>query len=74
MGKENSVIGFSLIKLNWIVVQFDFKQKEKILKKTLSRNAFKSKEKMEDINDTVDWLIKPESDAITGQVIYLGGV
>ena len=44
------------------------------LSNVLSRNAVKSKGDMEDISNTVDWLIKPESDAITGQVIYLGGV
>jgi 3-oxoacyl-[acyl-carrier protein] reductase len=44
------------------------------LKDVLSRNAVKTMGKMEDVSNAVDWLIKPESDAITGQVIYLGGV
>jgi 3-oxoacyl-[acyl-carrier protein] reductase len=43
------------------------------LKDVLSRNAINDFGKMEDISNTIDWLIKPESDAITGQVIYLGG-
>ena len=47
---------------------------ENALKNVLSRNAIKTKGKMEDVSNTVDWLIKPESSAITGQVIYLGGV
>ena len=47
---------------------------EDALNNVLSRNAVKTKGKMEDISNTVDWLIKPESDAITGQVVYLGGV
>jgi len=48
--------------------------KEDALNNVLLRNAVKSKGKMEDVSNTVDWLIKPESDAITGQVVYLGGV
>jgi len=28
---------------------------------------------MEDISNTVDWLLRPEGGAITSQVIYLGG-
>jgi 3-oxoacyl-[acyl-carrier protein] reductase len=47
---------------------------ENALKNVLSRNAIKTKGKMEDVSNTIDWLIKPESDAITGQIIYLGGV
>ena len=47
---------------------------EDALNNVLSRNAVKTKGKMGDISNTVDWLIKPESDAITGQIIYLGGV
>jgi len=47
---------------------------ENALNNVLSRNAVKTKGKMEDISNTVDWLIKLESEAITGQVIYLGGV
>ena len=47
---------------------------ENALRNVLSRNAIKTKGEMEDVSNTIDWLIKPESDAITGQVIYLGGV
>jgi 3-oxoacyl-[acyl-carrier protein] reductase len=47
---------------------------ENELKNVLSRNAIKTKGKMEDVSNTIDWLIKPESDAITGQIVYLGGV
>jgi len=47
---------------------------ENALNKVLSRNAVKTKGKMEDVSNTIDWLIKPDSVAITGQVIYLGGV
>jgi 3-oxoacyl-[acyl-carrier protein] reductase len=44
-----------------------------ILKEILNRNAIKDYGKMEDISNTTDWLIQEGSDAITGQVIYLGG-
>jgi 3-oxoacyl-[acyl-carrier protein] reductase len=44
------------------------------LKEVLNRNAINNFGRMEDISNTIDWLIKDESNAITGQVIYLGGV
>jgi 3-oxoacyl-[acyl-carrier protein] reductase len=47
---------------------------ENELRNVLARNAIKTKGKMEDVSNTIDWLIKPESGAITGQIIYLGGV
>lgn len=40
----------------------------------LKRNAVPAYGKLEDITNTIDWLIQPESGAITGQVVYLGGV
>ncbi len=39
----------------------------------LQRNAIHETGKMEDITNTIDWLLSKESSAITGQVIYLGG-
>lgn len=47
---------------------------ENSLKEVLSRNAIKTLGKLEDISNSIDFYIKPESDAITGQVVYLGGV
>lgn len=47
---------------------------ENALNNVILRNAVKTKGKMEDVSNAVDWLIKAESAAITGQVIYLGGV
>jgi 3-oxoacyl-[acyl-carrier protein] reductase len=44
------------------------------LKEVLARNAIPEVGKMEDISNAIDWLIRPESQAITGQVIFLGGV
>ncbi len=40
----------------------------------LARNAIPEIGKMEDISNAIDWLIRPKSQAITGQVIFLGGV
>ncbi|MCX6250461.1 MAG: SDR family NAD(P)-dependent oxidoreductase [Bacteroidetes bacterium] len=44
------------------------------LNEVLKRNAINHLGRMEDVSNTIDWLIKDESNAITGQVIYLGGV
>lgn len=40
----------------------------------LKRNAIHNLGKMENVSNTIDWLIRPESNSITSQVIYLGGV
>ena len=39
----------------------------------LKRNAIPEMGTMADASHTIDWLIRPESQGITGQVIYLGG-
>ena len=44
------------------------------LKEVLSRNAITDVGNFEDINNIIDLLIKPESYAITGQTVFLGGV
>ena len=44
------------------------------LRDVLKRNAVKNIGQMEDISNIINWLIKPESYAITGQVIFQGGV
>jgi 3-oxoacyl-[acyl-carrier protein] reductase len=45
----------------------------KALEEVLARNAIPEIGKAEDISDAIDWLIRPESQTITGQVIFLGG-
>lgn len=40
----------------------------------LGRNAIPEMGDVTDVSNATDWLIRPESHAITGQVIYLGGV
>jgi len=44
------------------------------LKEVLSRNAISDYGKFSDVSNATDWLIKDESNAVTGQTIYLGGV
>lgn len=40
----------------------------------LQRLSIKRLGRFEDITNVIDFFIRPESDAVTGQVIYLGGV
>lgn len=40
----------------------------------LDRQAIRRFGKLEDISNVIDFFIRPESDFVTGQVIYLGGV
>ena len=47
---------------------------EKKMDEVLQRQAIKRYGTFEDISNVVDFLIKPESNFITGQTIYLGGV
>jgi 3-oxoacyl-[acyl-carrier protein] reductase len=47
---------------------------EEKIQKLLNRQAIKRYGGIEDIINLVDFLIRPESGFITGQVIYLGGV
>jgi 3-oxoacyl-[acyl-carrier protein] reductase len=43
------------------------------LRDMLQRNAIPEHGSLSDISNSIDWLIRPESQAITGQVIFLGG-
>jgi 3-oxoacyl-[acyl-carrier protein] reductase len=47
---------------------------EEKIQNLLNRQAIKRYGRIEDIINLVDFLIQPESEFITGQVIYLGGV
>jgi len=44
------------------------------LRDVLRRNAIPEPGSMEDVSNVVDWLLRAESSAVTGQVLYLGGV
>jgi 3-oxoacyl-[acyl-carrier protein] reductase len=43
------------------------------LREVLARNAIPEMGRLEDVSNAIDWLIQPESQALTGQVIFLGG-
>ena len=47
---------------------------QKKMNNLLARQAIRRWGTMEDVANVVDFFLKPESDFITGQVIYLGGV
>lgn len=47
---------------------------EEKLQAIISRQAIKRYGTIDDITNVIDFLIKPESNFITGQVIYLGGI
>jgi 3-oxoacyl-[acyl-carrier protein] reductase len=43
------------------------------LREVLARNAIPELGSEADVAAAIDWLIKPESSAVTGQIVYLGG-
>tara|TARA_Y100001958_G_C21145469_1_gene482960 strand:- start:22 stop:723 length:702 start_codon:yes stop_codon:yes gene_type:complete len=47
---------------------------ENKLNELLQKQTIKRFGKFKDVSNTIDYLIKPESDFITGQIIYFGGV
>jgi 3-oxoacyl-[acyl-carrier protein] reductase len=44
------------------------------IQRLVDRMAIKRKGRFEDVANVVDFFVKPESEYITGQIIYLGGV
>jgi 3-oxoacyl-[acyl-carrier protein] reductase len=44
------------------------------IEKLISRQSIPRSGKLEDVSNVIDFFIQPESDFITGQVIFLGGV
>ena len=47
---------------------------DKKLKKLINQQAIKRYGKFEDVSNVIDFFISPDSDFITGQILYLGGV
>ncbi len=43
------------------------------LKEVLQRNAIPELGNFADVSASIEWLLRPESSSITGQIIYLGG-
>ncbi len=56
-----------------IPTDLSMKINQEALAQVLSRNAIKKFGRMEDVSSAIDWLIREESSAITGQILYLGG-
>ena len=69
MGITANVVAPSAIK-----TELSEKINQEALAEVLNRNAIKEYGKFEDVANTIDFLIKRESNSITGQLIYLGGV
>ncbi|MEM7217575.1 MAG: SDR family oxidoreductase [Pseudomonadota bacterium] len=44
------------------------------MERLIARQCLPRMGKMEDVGNAVDFFLKPESDFVTGQVVYLGGV
>jgi 3-oxoacyl-[acyl-carrier protein] reductase len=44
------------------------------IKELLKRQAIGRLSRLEDISNVIDFFIRPESEFVTGQVIFLGGV
>lgn len=57
-----------------ILTDLSAKINQNALNEVLSKNAVPHYGAMQDVTNTLDYLIKDESNAITGQIIYLGGV
>ena len=70
----NSGITVNVIAPSVIVSDLSAKINPLKLKEVLDRNAINHWGKMDDVFNAMDFLIHTNSDAITGQVIYLGGV
>ncbi len=47
---------------------------QEALTEVLNRNAIKTWGDFNDVSNSIDYLLKPESKTVTGQIIYLGGV
>jgi len=57
-----------------ISTELSEKINQKALTEVLSRNAIQEFGKFEDVTNIIDLLLKKESQSITGQIIFLGGV
>lgn len=62
-----------MLKGNQTKYAFDFVPENKI-EELKSRQCIKRLGTFEDVKNVIDFYLKPESNFITGQVVYLGGV
>lgn len=76
LAKEVGKAGVTVNVVAPSVIKTDLSEKinQVALQEVLSRNAIHVYGDFEDVSNTIDFLIKPESSSITGQIIYLGGV
>ena len=75
MAKEISSYGITCNTVSPAAIDTDFIKKinNNALNEVLSRNAIPNVGSLNEVSNTIDWLINTESSAITGQSIYLGG-
>ena len=75
MAKEISSYGITCNTVSPAAIDTDFIKKinNNALNEVLSRNAIPNMGSLNEVSNTIDWLINTESSAITGQSIYLGG-
>ena len=75
LAKESFRLGITVNVIAPSAIKTDLSSKinQEALSEVLSRNAIRDFGKMSDISNLIDLLIKNESDALTGQVFYLGG-
>jgi 3-oxoacyl-[acyl-carrier protein] reductase len=76
LAKEINKAGITVNVVSPSVIKTDLSEKTNKLELSaiLSRNAIKDFGKMSDISNLIDLLIRKESEALTGQIFYLGGV
>ena len=75
MAKEISSYGITCNTVSPAAIDTDFIKiiNNNALNEVLSRNAIPNVGSLNEVSNTIDWLINTESSAITGQSIYLGG-
>jgi 3-oxoacyl-[acyl-carrier protein] reductase len=76
LSKEVSDLGITVNVLAPSAIETDLSKaiNQDALRDILNRNAIKRYGNLIDVSNSIDYLIKKESQCVTGQVIYLGGV
>ncbi len=76
LAKETAKAGITVNIVAPSVIETDLSEKidKEALSEVLKRNAIHGYGIMSDVSNAIDILLKSESNAITGQLIYLGGV
>ena len=76
LSKEVSDLGITVNVLAPSAIETDLSKaiNQDALRDILNRNAIKRYGNLIDVSNSIDYLIKNESQSVTGQIIYLGGV